>query len=77
MSSAICFNLDQSKILLSGNGLIATFQLLSAASLNLGQFQNGVFRNGFIIHLLWYIRDNLQTNTLHADGFGVGLFWCH
>ena len=46
MSSGICFNLDQSKILLSGNGLIATFQLSSAASLNLGLSQNGVIGNG-------------------------------
>ena len=89
MSSAICFNLDQSKILSSGNGLSlssiythfntfkeksfkknykqispffhnafnaicilkyfnATFQLSSAASLNLGWSQNGVLGNGLI-----------------------------
>ena len=47
MSSAICFNLDQSKILSSGNGLAATFQFSSAASLNLGRAQNHVFGNGF------------------------------
>ena len=30
----------------SKNPLIATFQLSSVASLNSGQFQNGVLRNG-------------------------------
>ena len=42
MSSAISFNLNQSKIFSSGNGLIATIQLLSAASLNFGRSQNSV-----------------------------------
>ena len=42
MSSATCFNLDQSKLLSSGNGLIATFLLSPAASLNLGRSQYGV-----------------------------------
>ena len=36
---------------LFGKGLIATFQLLSAASLNLGQSQSGVSRNGLNIHV--------------------------
>ena len=35
---------------LFGKGLIATFQLSSAASLNLGRFQNGVLRNGLTHH---------------------------
>ena len=43
--SAVRFNLDQSKIWSSGNGLIATFQLSSAASLNLGRSQNVVLGN--------------------------------
>ena len=39
MSSAICFNLDQSKILLSGNGLIHIrfANLSSAKSFNFGE----------------------------------------
>ena len=48
LSSANFINLDQSKILSSGNGLIATFQLLSAASSNLGWSQNGALGNGLI-----------------------------
>ena len=35
------------KVSLCGNGLIATFQLSSAASLNLAKSQNGVLGNGF------------------------------
>ena len=37
-----------SKQSVSKNPLIATFQLSSAASLNLGQSQNGVLGNGLI-----------------------------
>ena len=40
--SLFAAELEEPKIGLSGTGLIDTFQLLSAASLNLGQFQNGV-----------------------------------
>ena len=39
---------------LCGNGLIATFQLSSAASLNLGRSQNGVLGNE-LISLLRFI----------------------
>ena len=46
LSSANAFNLDLVIFLSSGNGIIATFQLSSAASLNLGQSQNGVLGNG-------------------------------
>ena len=48
MSSTICFNLDGSKILSSGNGLIATIQLSSEASLNSGRCQNGVSGKGIL-----------------------------
>ena len=42
MSSAICFNLDQSKILLSGNGLSGSCYLpLSHPRLRLNHLQNG------------------------------------
>ena len=46
LSSATAFNLDQSRILLFGKEFKATFQLSYAASLNLGQSQNGVLGNG-------------------------------
>ena len=59
MSSAICFNLNQCKILLSGNGLIATFQLSSAASLNLGWSQNGVLGNR-LTEVIFYIAFNTE-----------------
>ena len=45
LSSANAFNLDQSKILSFDEELISTFQLLSAASLNLGRSQNRVLGN--------------------------------
>ena len=54
MSSTLCFNLDQSKIWSSGNGLIATFQFLSAASLNVGRSQNGILENGYDFHISAY-----------------------
>ena len=57
MLSAIYFNFDQSKILLSVDGLIATFQLSSAASSYFGGSQNGVLVIG--LNTYAYVPNNL------------------
>ena len=62
--SANAFNLDQSKILLFGKDLIATFQLLSTASLNLGLSQTGVIGNGLRNLYLEYISEYLETGVM-------------
>ena len=57
------------KVSLCGNGLIVTFQLLSAASLNLGQSQNGVLGNGLTLSQMTNFRlfqtKSLQTTILN------------
>ena len=62
MLSAICFNLNKSKILSSGNGLIAIFHLSSVASLNLGQSENGVLGN-VLNSRLSRARNEFQSHT--------------
>ena len=64
MSSAICFNLNQSKIL-SGNGLTATFQLSSAASLNLGWSENSVLGTG--LKLRFSVMTEILQNFRHRQ----------
>ena len=57
----------------SQNPLIATFQLSSAASLNLGQSQNGVLGNGLNVkntclygHMNWLYKLSLHPLS-HSD----------
>ena len=55
--------LEGLKIYILGKGLIAAFQLSSAASLNLGQSQNGVLGNGLRRQKnVWY-----GSMTSHLD----------
>ena len=57
MSSAICFNLDQSKILLSGNGLIHK-------CLHIEIVENIVVKNLFDITSVQYVRKS-YLNCIH------------
>ena len=55
------------------NPLIATFQLSSAASLNLGQSQNGVLGNGLIKVYFYFQVENINTCLTFLVNLGVNI----
>ena len=62
MSSAICFNLDQSKVLLSGNGLSNSRYMVKARLLDFNCF---FFLNSSVSNKFVHARSN--RNILRAD----------